>query len=102
MSKYKSHVWVIMPLPEKLYIREYTSGNLRKKWSYCLQTALNISCALLSQQLENWRQLCVRILPPKSAVKSSRRTRRIFSTNTISLPFTAIIKGFKKQVTCVL
>ena len=46
--------------PAKFYIREYTSGNLRKHWSqgYCVQTALNTSFALLSQ-LENRRQLCV-------------------------------------------
>ena len=71
--------------PEKLYIREYTSGNLRKNWSqgFCVQTAMNTSFALRSQ-LENRRQLCV-CLTPKSAVKSSRRTRRMFSTNTKSL-----------------
>ena len=45
---------------ENLYIREYTSGNLRKIWSqgYCVQTALNTSFALLLL-LENRRQVCV-------------------------------------------
>ena len=42
--------------PEKLYIREYTSGNLRKNWSqgYCVQTPFSVL-----SQLENRRQLCV-------------------------------------------
>ena len=67
------------------YYREFTSGNLRKNWNqgYCEQTALNTSFAPLSQ-LENRRQLCV-FLTPKSAFKSSRRTRRIFSLVKISL-----------------
>ena len=45
---------------EKLYIREYTSGYLRKTWSqaYCLQTALIVSFACFSQ-LTNRRQYCV-------------------------------------------
>ena len=36
---------------QKLYIREYTSGNIHKIWNqgYCLQTALNTSFALLSR-----------------------------------------------------
>ena len=43
-----------------LYIREYTSGSLRKIWSqgYCVQTALNTSFALLLL-LENRCQVCV-------------------------------------------
>ena len=34
--------------PEKLYIREYTPGNLHKNWSqaYCVQTALNTGLLL--------------------------------------------------------
>ena len=59
--------------PEKLYIREYTSGNLCKNWSqgYCVQTALKTSFALLGS-----RQIGVNfvfVLTPKSAAKSSRR-----------------------------
>ena len=72
--------------PEKLYIREFASGNLRENWSqgYCVQTALNTSFALLSQ-LEIRRQLCVCF---DSAVKSSRRrTTCIISTIIISLYF---------------
>ena len=50
-------------------IREYVSGNLRKNWSqgYCVQT-------------DNFAYFC-----PKSAVKSRKGTRNIFSTITISL-----------------
>ena len=50
-----------------------------------LQTALKTGFALLTQ-LENRHQLCVH-LALKSAVKSWRRTRRIFSTITICLVF---------------
>ena len=48
-----------------------------------VQTALTTSFALLSQ-LENRRQLAF-VLTPKSAVKSSRRTKRIFSFVTTFL-----------------
>ena len=46
---------------EKLYIGEYTSGNLTKNWSwgYCILTALNTSFALFSQMAIR-RQLCDR------------------------------------------
>ena len=47
--------------PEKLYSREYTSGNLRKKsWSqgHCVQSALNTSFAS-TLQLPIRRQLGV-------------------------------------------
>ena len=49
-----------LPFSEKSFIREYTSGILRKNWSqgYCLQKALKISFALLSH-IENRRRLCV-------------------------------------------
>ena len=54
-----------------------------KNWNQgvCVQTALNSSFALLSQLTINFSF----VLTPKSAVKSSRQTRRIFSTNTNSL-----------------
>ena len=58
----KKNIWRIPVLyvSEKLYIREYTSGNLRKNLSqgYCVQTALTTSFALLSQMAIRI-QLCI-------------------------------------------
>ena len=69
---------------KKLYIRGYTSGNLRKSWSqgYCGQTALKILVVLFSRSLKIGVNFAF-VLTPKSAVKSSRRTK--FSSISISL-----------------
>ena len=66
-----------------MFTREYTPGK-RKTWNqgYCVQAALNISFALLSQ-LTDRRHFCVCF--DFRAVESSRQTRRIFSTITNSL-----------------
>ena len=45
---------------EKLYIREYTLGNLCKKWSYGVQTPLNVSFDLPMKQAIR-RQLTLRL-----------------------------------------
>ena len=41
--------------PEKLYIRECTSGNLRKNWSqgYCVQTAVDPELEFQAQEKRN-------------------------------------------------
>ena len=78
---------LLLDIPDRLIHNNCILENIRqeiyaKKWSpgYCVQTALPV--LLLSR--------CLKInfafaLPPNSAVKSSRRPRRILSTNTISL-----------------
>ena len=63
--------------PEKFYIREYTSGSLRKNW--------NISFALLTQLIWQFGVNSVFVLTPKSAVKSRKQTRSIISSITTSL-----------------
>ena len=53
MSKTYTYVKIIYDVlfhPEKQYIRENTSGNLRKTFGqgYCVQTVLNTSFALIA------------------------------------------------------
>ena len=71
--------------PEILQIRECTSWNLHKNWSQVtVNRQLWIPVLLFSRSLKIRVDFAF-VLTPKSAVMSSRRTRRLFSTITISL-----------------
>ena len=71
--------------------RNCTLENIRQEiygkiWSqgYCVQTTLDIPVLLFSRCLKIGVNFAF-VLTPKSAVKSSRRTRRKYSTITISM-----------------
>ena len=58
---------------------------LKQLWWCVWSIAPPVNQVLLHLSAENRRQICVFVLPPKSAVQSSRQTRRILLYITTSL-----------------